>query len=181
MRESKAESGDLLRRAIQGDRVAFSRLLEERYDGIYRLAYRWTRQREEAEEITQEVCIKLARSIGEFRGDAALSTWIYGITLNAARDFQRRNRRAESREVDDPDWANMASGQPDPERVLLGGMILHCLSLLPDPLRMSVLLVHTEGLNHREAGRAQNCSEGTVSWRLSEARKRLADCLSEGA
>ncbi len=170
------ESKALALQAKQGDREAFARLLSAHYERIYRLAFRWTGQRQDAEDVAQEVCIKLGRAIDGFRGDAAFSTWVHGITLNALKDWSRKHQR-QQQEVVDPDLETQPDPAADPERALLGRLIRRCIALLPEPLRAAVLLVHAEGLNHREAGAALDCAEGTVSWRLNQARQQLTTCL----
>ncbi|MBF0308293.1 MAG: RNA polymerase sigma factor [Magnetococcales bacterium] len=180
MTDPDSENNLLIHRARHGDRQAFGSLLERHYHQIYRLAYRCCGIREDAEEIAQEVCLKLVRSLGEFRGEAAFSTWLHGLTLNAARDYLRSRRTRWEREDDGLELDALPGTTLDPERHLLSRLILRCIALLPETLRSAVLLVHSEGLNHRQAGQALGCAEGTVSWRLSEARKRLSLCLDQG-
>ncbi len=169
----------LVERAQQGDRQAFAELLELHYERIYRFAFRWSGHRQDAEDIAQEVCIKLGRVIGSFRGESAFSSWLYRITMNVAKDHGRRRRPTH----DDPDQrlANLPAGGPDPEATLMGRLILRCIELLPEGLRMAVLMVYGEGCNHRQAGEVLECAEGTISWRLSEARRQLATCMEKEA
>ncbi|MBF0588333.1 MAG: RNA polymerase sigma factor [Magnetococcales bacterium] len=171
----------LVKRAQLGDRDAFAALLEQNYDRIYRFAYRWCGHAQDAEEITQEVCIKLGRVMGSFRGESAFSSWLYRITLNVAKDYMRRSRHTRER----TDHEEVLEYQPDqragPERALISRLILLCIEQLPEGIRETVLLVHAEGLNHRQAGETLACAEGTISWRLSEARKALTICLDKGA
>ncbi|MBF0369059.1 MAG: RNA polymerase sigma factor [Magnetococcales bacterium] len=170
----------LAQQAQQGDQAAFASLLESHYERIHRLCYRWTGHTQDAEDLAQEVCITLARAITGYRGECAFATWVYRITLNTARDYHRSQKRRGERERGGADEATAADPAPDPERALISRLILHCISLLPEPLRGAVLLVHAEGLNHRQAGETLECAEGTISWRLSEARKNLATCLEQG-
>jgi RNA polymerase sigma-70 factor, ECF subfamily len=170
----------LVAQAQQGDKHAFSLLLQRHYRAIYKLAFRWCGQKEDAEEVAQEVCIKLVGAIEGYRGEAAFSSWLYGITLNAARDFHRKKQRHSSREDTEQDLNQFQATGSNPEESMVSALIRRCIALLPDSLRMAVLLVHGEGCNHRQAGEAQQCAEGTISWRLSEARKQLAICLDRG-
>lgn len=171
---------ELVAKAQNGGREAFATLLQRHYRRIYTLAYRWSGVKEDAEEIAQEVCVKLVGAIAGYRGDAAFSSWLYGITLNSARDFQRKKGRRNSCEETEMDLSQFQAKDGDPEHSLFASLIRRCIGLLPDTLRMAVLLVHGEGLNHKQAGEAQQCAEGTISWRLSEARKELALCLELG-
>ncbi len=180
MEKQTDPANDPVQRAARGDRAAFAALLEAHYPLIHRLCYRWTGHAEDAEDLAQEVCVTLARAIVDYRRESAFSTWLYRIILNAARDFHRRRQRIGERERDGVDLAERADPGPDPERSFFSRMILHCITLLPETLRAAVLLVHAEGLNHRQAGQALECAEGTISWRLAEARKTLAVCLDQG-
>ncbi|MBF0160132.1 MAG: RNA polymerase sigma factor [Magnetococcales bacterium] len=179
MKEDTEEKG-WLTQAMAGDRQAFARLLEHSYDRIYRLAYRWCGVREDAEEIAQEVCIKLARAISTLQHPEAFSSWLYGLVLNTARDFHRQQQRQHGQQEYGLDLSCFASHEPNPEQSLQARLIHRCIALLPDPLRMAVLLVHAQGLNHRQAGDTLCCAEGTISWRLSQARKQLTACLNQG-
>ena len=84
---------ELLARACAGDRTAFARLVELNYDLIFRIAWRWSGSREDGEDIAQEVCIRLAKAIRGWRGEAAFTTWLYALTMNAARDHGRKRAR----------------------------------------------------------------------------------------
>lgn len=174
-----AEDEALVQRARQGDREAFATLVERHYPRIYRLAFRWLGHAQDAEDVAQEVCVKLARAIHAFRGECAFGSWVHGITLNTLRD-RAGTRQGVELPLEDYHAETIAAPGPDPEQGLLGALIRRCIRLLPQALRMAVLLVHGEGLTHREAGVALACAEGTISWRLSEARKRLAHCLDQG-
>src|SRR5919106_1494134 len=91
-------SGDtdsgLVAPARAGDRDAFALLLERHYDRIHGLAWQLTGSRADAEDIAQDVCCALVEKIGTYRGEARFTTWLYGITFNACRDFRRRRRSA---------------------------------------------------------------------------------------
>ncbi|MBF0448927.1 MAG: RNA polymerase sigma factor [Magnetococcales bacterium] len=166
--------------AKAGNKTAFSELLNHHYDLIFRLCYRWTNHTQDAEDLAQEVCVMLAHGLEGFRGEAAFSSWVYQIVLNSARDFHRRKKRQDNREQSGVDLSNLADQTPDAHRTLFSKLILRCITRLPDALRSAVLLVHGEGLNHRQAGEIMACAEGTISWRLSEARKNLNHCLNQG-
>ncbi len=172
--------GMLVELAQKGNKKAFATLLERHYQPIYNLAFRWCRIQQDAEEIAQEVCIKLVKALINYRGEAAFSSWLYGITLNTARDFQRKKRGRDKREQVAENLDQFQTNEENPEQALISSLIRRCIALLPDTLRMAVLLVHGQGLNHKQAGNAQQCAEGTISWRLSEARKQLSKCLNRG-
>jgi RNA polymerase sigma-70 factor (ECF subfamily) len=173
-------SAEILKRACEGDRDAFSALIETHYDFIHAVAWRWSGVASDAEDIAQEVCIRLARAIRGFRGNSSLRTWLYTMTLNAVRDHQRqaaRRSRDEKRLVNDPLYAS-----PPPEHDSSGDDALWAaVRTLPEKQRDAVLLVYAEGLSHAAAADVIGCSEKTVSWHLHEARKRLKDLLRKEA
>ena len=83
----------LVARAKAGDRLAFSQLVEDNYDFIFRTACKWTGKKSDAEDIAQEVCIKLATAIHSFDGRSAFTSWLYRVTINMVRDMQRSSTR----------------------------------------------------------------------------------------
>ena len=91
--ESEASDAELIVRAKGGDRGAFSTLLERHYDFVYRAAYRWCGKKADAEDIAQEVCVRLGKAIRDYRGGGAFTTWLYSVTMNAARDMMRKTAR----------------------------------------------------------------------------------------
>src|SRR5215217_6335607 len=90
---SIAFSEALVRRAQNGDAEAFSDLIEDQYDRIFRTAWRWCGNAHDAEDIAQDVCVRLGTAIRGFDGRSAFSSWVYRITLNMVRDWQRAGRR----------------------------------------------------------------------------------------
>ncbi len=167
-----AADGALAARAADGDPAALAALVERHYGRILRLGNRLLGDRAEAEDLAQDVSITLGRRIRSFRGDAAFSTWLYRVVVNAARDRMRaagrRRRLAEA--WSEADLLTRAGAEVrDAEAAWLRG----ALDGLAPPLRETVVLVLDEGLTHAEAARVLGIGEGTVSWRLSEARKVL--------
>ena len=89
----QVDDNSLARSAARGDRAAFAVLIERHYDRIYRLAWRWLGRRDAAEDVAQEVCVKLATAIRTFRADATFSTWAYRIAYTTAVDHIRARRK----------------------------------------------------------------------------------------
>lgn len=169
--------GALVEKAKSGDSAAFSVLLARHYTLIFRAAWKWCGVRQDAEDIAQNVCLKLAGSLHQYRGEAAFTSWLYRVTLNAAKDYSKSQPSRNGREVACEMLERFACDAPNAEASLISRALYHCIAALPEKIRMAVLLVCAEGLSHAEAGVALACKEGTVSWRLSEARKQLAVCL----
>lgn len=169
----------LITAAQAGDTRAFEQLLHHYYDFIFRVAYKWCGKREDAQDITQHTCLKLASVIGHYRFESQFSTWLYRVVLNVAKDYHKHLQRHRSREQSDIDLSLFASDAPNAEESLMARHLYWCISKLPEKLRLAVLLVAAEGLSHAEAGEALDCKEGTISWRISEARKQLSACLYE--
>lgn len=170
---AKAGDEELARSAARGDRAAFAALLERHYDRIYRLAWRWTGSRDVAEDVAQEVCVKLAGAIRGFRGDSAFSTWVYRIAFTTATDHLRAGQRLLAIEPSQMMSLVDGSARDDPESELMGAELWRAVRALPGQMRDAVLLVYGEDLSHAEAAAIMGCTEKTVSWHLHEARKRL--------
>lgn len=161
---------ELISKAIGGDARAFAQLVEMHYDFIHSTAWKWTRNRVDAEDVAQDVCVRLASAIRSFRGEGRFRTWLYALVLNAVRDLARkavRDRRRAEEWMNDP----AIHGSPVDE----DGMqeIWTAVQTLSPKQRDCVMLVYSEGLDHGEAAEVLGCSEPTVSWHLHEARKRL--------
>lgn len=173
-------SAEILQQAIKGDRDAFSQLVETHYDFIHAVAFRWCGTTAEADDITQDVCIRMARAIRGFKGRSSLKSWLYTLTLNAVRDHQRqmaRRRRNEHGLMHDPLFLAQRERVDDSQDEWLWAAV----RTLPDKQRDAVLLVYAEGLSHAGAADVLACSEKTISWHLHDARKRLKDLLKEEA
>jgi len=174
--ESREDDAELVARAQRGDRAAFAVLLEAHYERIYRLAYRWCGHREDAEDVAQEVAIKLAGALKGFDGRSAFTSWLYRIVLNAVRDRQRQGQRrmAQARAL-----ALVAEDEAPPEQEagLEDAALWAAVRTLPDKQREAVILVYAEDMSHAEAGTVMGIKEGTVSWYLAEARKTLRTVL----
>src|SRR5436309_10964115 len=112
------DNDTLLARLQAGDEQAMAELADAYRSKIFQLAFRYLRNREDAEEVAQDVLYKVYRKVGEFRGDAALSSWIYRITFNAAMSRMRSASFQQSRNEQTKPVANDADeivtpGKPD--------------------------------------------------------------------
>jgi len=162
------EDPQLVKLACGGDARAFEVLVERHYDRIFRMAFQWCRNQSNAEDITQNVCIKLARAIHSFNGKAAFTSWLYRLVINTAIDWQRQNIRP-TEELD----AETITVAPVAEAQLIANDDMARVMALPEKEKTALLLVLGEGLSHAEAATVMDVKESTVSWYIHEARKKL--------
>jgi RNA polymerase sigma-70 factor (ECF subfamily) len=186
----RSQDRRLIARLHAGDEGAVAELAE-RYSGrIYQLALRHMKNREDAEEVTQDVLMKVYRKVGSFRGDAALSSWIYRITFNTAMSRLRTSRIARAADAererilaaqaaaDQPlgppqpvDWSRM----PDEEllRAQLRLAVTQAIRELPEIYRAPVVLRDIEGLSTEEASSRLHLKDQTLKSRLHRGRVML--------
>ncbi|MBX3580764.1 MAG: RNA polymerase sigma factor [Rhizobiaceae bacterium] len=163
---------DLIGQARNGDGEAFGKLVERHYNFIHRVAWRWSGRKADAEDIAQEVCVRLGRTIRTYRGGGAFTTWLYAMTMNAARDLMRKSAR-ESAKAEAFGVHALIEGQGAQEPDDQAERLWMQVRKLSDKQRDAVLLVYGEGLSHSEAADVMSCAEATVSWHIHEAKKRL--------
>ena len=188
---------ELLARLQAGDERALADLADAYSSKIYQLAFRYLRNKEDAEEITQDVLFKVYRKVDAFRGDAQLSSWIYRITFNAAMSRLRtaRYQRAQAEDrraaaAADEDGSKVAARTPDvadwsdmaDERVLrsqLRKRVFSAILALPAIYRAPVMLRDIQGMSTEEASAMLKVKDQTLKSRLHRGRlilrKQLAD------
>ena len=162
---------DLALAAAGGDRAAFRALLARRYDGLFRLAFRLTGSRAEAEDLTQDICAALPTKLVHFRGEAQVTTWLYRIAVNAAHD---RRRRAATRARAATGWGDWELGRQAEiaETATRLDWLTRAMRALPDDLRDTLALV-LDDMTQAQAAEVLGVPPGTVAWRVSEAKKQL--------
>lgn len=178
---------ELVFRLQRGDEWAFQLLVRRFRKKIFSIAFGITLDAEESQDIVQEVFLQAYRRIGDFRGDAALSTWLHRITVNRCLNWKRRLARrfkwlhvttesSEDGSVNEPE-----SHLPSPESLVAGAQtrqqIDHALKLLPDQARTVFVLRELEGLSYEAIADAVGIKVGTVRSRLFHARRRLREIL----
>lgn len=167
----------LVRLSQAGDSQAFETLVERHYDLMFRFAYRWCGNRSDAEDITQLACIKLARSLGQFRFESAFSSWLYRLVINCAKDWLKSQKR--HRGGDESLAQEQGSSDDLAETPVYLRQILAMLDQMAEGFKETALLVYAEGLTHSEAALVLSVKESTVSWRLHEIRKQLQQLQAE--
>lgn len=163
----------LARAAAGGDALAFSALVARHYDRVFRLAFRLTGARAEAEDLTQDVCAALPAKIARFRAEARFTTWLYRVVVNAASD-RRRRRATHVRAAEGWGEVETLRRAEAAETVEALDWLARAMRALPGDLRETVALVLDE-VTHAEAAEILGVSEGTIGWRMSEVRRRLRD------
>lgn len=167
------ELEDLIRSAQGGDRDAFSRLVEEHYACMFRFACRYCGDRHDAEDVTQQACIKLARAIGQFRFESAFTSWLYRLVINTAKDLHKSQNAQVTQTRLTGDERNEQSAPDIAESAVLLRQVMSLVASMGEGFREVLVLVPGEGLTHAEAAAILEVKESTVSWRLHEIRKRL--------
>jgi RNA polymerase sigma-70 factor, ECF subfamily len=170
----------LIRRAQGGDIASFSELLDLHYGTIYRIAWKWCGHRTNAEDITQQSCIKLASSLAQYRFQAAFTSWLYQLVISCARDWQRAQQRHQHDSLPEEEPPDGVTGRPEDYIYLV--QLLDRLDQVGEGMKETALLVHGEGLSHAEAGQILGVSESTISWRIHAIRKHMneAEALMGG-
>lgn len=176
LEERVASDRDLIGRARNGDRGAFGELVERHYDFVYRIAWRWAGNRSDAEDIAQDVCVRLGKAIRGFKGEGAFTTWLYAMTLNVARDLKRKANR-DAAKTEAFGVHALIAGEANETADDPAEQLWATVRRLPDKQREAVMLVYGEGMSHAQAADAMGLAEATVSWHVHEAKKRLRDMM----
>jgi RNA polymerase sigma-70 factor (ECF subfamily) len=170
--------------AKAGDQGAFAALVTRYRKRIFALALHITGSASEADDIAQDVFLKAYRALPEFEGRSQFFTWVYRMTVNRSLNVRRdRARRGEDIVLDDPrlELAIAVDARSNPSREAelrqSYARLLRALDSLPVDMRTTVILVSLQGLSHGEVAVVQKVSEGTIAWRMHEARRRLHEAM----
>jgi len=177
----------LIRRIKAGDADAFEEIVKTYEKPIYNLALRYTANPDDAFDVTQDVFLRVYRSIDTFKGQSKFSTWLYQIATNICIDYCRKASRKkeismvvtdESGEETEMDFADTS---PTPEQSVehteLREEITRCIEKLGDEHRMILILRDIDGLSYQEIGSILGMEQGTVKSRLFRAREKLRGLL----
>ena len=162
----------LAHRAGAGDRPALQRLLERHHDTAFRFSYRLLGSRADAQDVAQEVLIRLVERISSFRGDSRFATWLYQLVLNACRDHMRRQGRLRDLQRGFANFQADATADWADSDARLRWLYKALDQLKPD-LKETALLILGEEVTQDDAATILGISAGTVAWRMSEVKKRL--------
>ena len=175
---------DLIRKAKQGDMLAFEELILKHEKIVYNLALRMMNHSEDAQDIAQEVFLKAYRSLANFDERSAFSTWLYRITHNTCIDEMRKRKGKQTysleEELESEDGSmqrQVADAGDTPEESVLRGAqkseILQALDTLSEEHKAAVVLRDVKGLSYEEIAEILELSLGTVKSRISRARNQL--------
>ena len=181
---------ELVRRFKEGDRAAFAEVVHRYKDRVYTLCLRWMGDPNTAEEVAQDVFLALYRSLGSFRGDAQLSTWIYRVVVNHCKNrrLYRRRRQMDQHEAlegegrDDQPARQIADEGPGTDAPLHANqaeeLLRAALDHLDEEQRQIIVLREVQDLSYEEIADILELPRGTVKSRLHRARLELATILS---
>jgi RNA polymerase sigma-70 factor, ECF subfamily len=179
----------LIQRCAAGDESAFAEIVAEHQRMVWQLAVNLLGDRDEALDLSQDVFIRVFRTIGQFRGQSALRTWIYRIAVNQARNrhrFWRRRRRSDQISLDAHVEAHgdfQCGAEVGPDRILaqkeLATRLQDALDALPFDQRTAIVLREVDGLSYDEIAFSLGVAVGTVKSRLTRARQTLRAGLKE--
>ncbi|MBX3157248.1 MAG: sigma-70 family RNA polymerase sigma factor [Deltaproteobacteria bacterium] len=174
-----------LDRARQGDREAFGRLVRRHQRRVYAAALHILGSHSDADDVTQESFVRAYRGLASFDGRADFFTWLYRITVNTALNALRSDKRgnalhnrghAEASHVGGRPEALGQSAQNPAQKVHQSAevtRVLEAVATLSAPLRVTLVLATVEELPHRQIAEILDIPEGTVAWRVNEARRLL--------
>lgn len=173
------DDAQLIAACRRGEARAMERLYHQYKRRVFGMAHRIVGA-SDAEEVAQEVFVRVFRGLAAFRGDSALSTWIYRLTVNASlTHLTKRSRRRET-----PDDGTMMEAVPAPPVVerdsALAARIEAALEQLPAGYRAILVLHDVEGLSHEECSAILECRVGTCKSQLHKARAKMRELLGAG-
>ena len=181
---SGAEEKSLVERCRKGDDGAWRELVDRFGQKIYSVAYHFTLQREDAEELAQEIFLKIFENLHQYDGSFPLVAWVISLSRNLCIDRYRRRRREKSfRFVSDDAVAPMLKSGDDPAAEALkkerAKLLFSALAEIPEDLAEILVLRDLDGLAYEEIGRALELPDGTVKSRLFRARAEVAKKIRE--
>lgn len=177
----KLIDGDVIEACQQGDRDAFQLLFETYKDKVFSIAvYSVGGDRSVADDVTQQIFLKLFTAIRQFRGDSEFTTWLYRLVVNACLDERRRRKRwlPWGDTVDMASFTDGKSADKEFDRIEISEAVQEAIAELKPKFRLPILLKYIEGLSYDEIASVMGCSKGTVASRLNRGHSQLAKRLA---
>lgn len=178
------EEKELVRLAREGSQEAFEELVKKYQSKVFSMALSFTRNREAADDLAQEVFLKAYLALPRFQGKSEFGTWLYRISVNHIKDFLRKKGRAKEVSLEDVGEISLSDRDQADKAVLEAeaearrGLVRRSVERLPDKYRVILTLRDIQGLPYDEISRVLRLSPGTVDSRLHRARKILRDRMS---
>ncbi len=178
---------ELILSARDGDRSAYGELVRHYQRRVYITALQLTRNHADADDLTQETFVKAYRALDGFDFRSDFFTWLYRITVNTTLNLLNRAHRTRSVSLEDDALLphavdKLLGGSVDPRRRLearnLYRKVIEAIDTLKPDLKVALTLHAVQGRSHKEIADIVECAEGTVAWRISEARRMLRTKLS---
>ena len=181
----------LLEKARKGDVDAFEMLIREHERKAFNIAYRFLKNADDAEDITQEAFLRAFRSIKKFKGQSSFSTWLYRIINNTCIDFVRAKQNKITDSIDKTiQYDNeelelqIPGDQNDPvdmaETAEISQLMQSMLALLPDDQKMAIILRDIQGFSYQEISEITGVGMGTVKSRINRGRMALKELIQTG-
>ncbi len=178
----------LIKRSIKGDVDAFEELIKDYKKMAYNIALRVLRNKEDAEDVSQEALVKVFKNIDSFNMQSTFKVWLYRIVMNTCLDFKRK-KKIVTYSIDKPlenDESEILQDIPDnsnnPDIIiqnkLESQMLYECIEMLDDDFRMVIVLRDLQNLSYKDIASILSCNEGTIKSRLNRARKKLRDIIT---
>jgi len=174
MTKSRTEP-DLLAECRNGSRKAFELLYQANQKRVFSVALNFFGGRRDlAEDVTQQVFLKIFNKIADFRAESEFTTWLYRITVNACLDEQRKTQRFFSIENFFGEFKTKKTQDDRVHRKEIVDEVQKAITTLKPKFRLPILLKYSEGLSYEEIAKVLDCSIGTISSRLNRGHKMLA-------
>ncbi len=175
---------DLVSRAQRGDRAALGDLIAQTQDRVYNLAYRILGNPQEAEDLTQEVYVRVWRALPRFRGESKFTTWLHTVATNACLNRKRALRRRLDAQLDaEGALDDIATPEEGPAQETMHrdehARLWELVERLPDKYRLVLTLFYQQQLSYQEIAQVLALPLGTVKAHLNRARNALAASLKK--
>lgn len=173
-----------------GNKDAFEKIIEKYQNRIFTLCYRYTGNKEDAEDLAQDVFVKLFKKINQYNNKSSFSTWLFQIGNNTCKDFLRKKQKESQIKIADHIWLDDEEVKPerfiekktpesqleDKEKMLV---LKETINKLTPEYKMVIIMREFQDLSYEEISHTLNYSVGTIKSRLSRARKALKEKYKE--
>lgn len=173
---------EIVKRCQSGDAHAFEQLFYKYQEKVYNIAYRMMGNRQDAEDVTQEVFFRVYQKLASFKFKSAFSTWLYRITANLCLDEIRRKKRSIEEVFSQDELYSFCSNFNPEDKVIADeeqALLWEAINSLKTEYRIIIILRDIEGLSYKELKQVLKCSMGRVKSRLHNARRELKTILKD--